>query len=186
MNAEPILSVAAEINRLYEVALSHSIRSRESLDAALVAAWQAGHLLVAEKKRVRHSMGPSSWLLWLEANFDGTPRTAQRYMKLARRVADASFLRGMSLREAYARLGIATQKTKTPAQCALRRQLPAHVSLANRLIRALKRERIRSAGNEKNGAFRRDLQLLFETLRPWFAGSPADERRERATRPRCR
>ena len=184
MNAEPVSSVAAEINRLYEVALLLSAQSRQTLDAALVAAWQAGQLLVAEKKRVRHSMGPSAWLLWLEANFDGTPRTAQRYMKLARSVSDDAFLRGMSLRQAYDRLGIATEP-KTPSRCSLTHQLPAHVLLANRLVRALKRARVRATSQEGDGTFRRDLQVLFETLRPWFAGGQAEERRERPARSAC-
>ena len=183
MNPEPVPSVASEINRLYEVAVTMSAHSRKTLDAALVAAWQAGQLLVAEKKRVRHSMGPASWLLWLEANFDGTPRTAQRYMKLARSVADTAFLRGMSLRQAYDRLGIATEP-KTP-RGSLVHQLPAHVLLANRLIRALKRERARAPNNEKDRAICRDLKVLFETLRPWFAGGPTEERRDRSARSAC-
>jgi len=184
MNAEPVPSVASEINRLYEVAVTMSAHSRKTLDAALVAAWQAGQLLVAEKKRVRHSMGPDSWLLWLEANFDGTPRTAQRYMKLARSVTDTAFLRGMSLRQAYDRLGIAMEP-RTPRSLLMHR-LPAHVLLANRLIRALKRERGRVPSNERDRAICQDLKMLFETLRPWFAGSPPVERRESPARPGCK
>ncbi len=71
--------------------------SRQTLHSALAAAWHAGHLLLAEKKRVRQAMGGGAWLLWLEQNFRGTPRTAQRYMKLTKGVADAAFLQGMSL-----------------------------------------------------------------------------------------
>lgn len=184
MNAESVPSAAVEINRLYEVALLHSTRSRESLDAALGAAWQAGRLLIAEKKRVRRSMGPGSWILWLEANFHGTPRTAQRYMKLARSIADAAFLRGMSLRQAYARLGIAME-SRTPGRCALKHQLPTHIILANRLVRALRRERPRAVSVERSDCFRRDLQALFETLRPWFAGSAMEERRDCPARLPC-
>ena len=102
-------------------------------------------------------------------------------MKLARSVADAAFLQGMSLRQAYARLGIATEP-KTPGRCPLAHQLPARVVLANKLVRALKRERMSVTGDERDEVLRRDLRLLFETLRPWFAGPQAEERRERSVR----
>ena len=184
MNAQMAPSVATEINRLYETAQSMSARSRETLDAALVAAWRAGLLLVAEKKRVRHCMGPGAWVLWLEANFHGTPRTAQRYMKLARSVADSSFLQGMSLRQAYARLGIATEP-KTAGRCPLAHQLPARVVLANRLVRELKRDQARVTGDTPGENFRRDMRLLFEALRPWFTGPPPGERRDLPARLAC-
>ena len=184
MNAETIPSCAAEINRLHETVQALSVQSRKSLDASLVSAWQAGQLLIAEKKRVRLRMGPSSWMLWLEARFHGAPRTAQRYMKLARSIADVTFLKGMSLRQAYAQLDIATEP-KTPGRCPLMHQLPAHVVLANRLVRVLKQERKRAGENEKTDAIRRDSRALFEALRPWFAGHPSDERRENSVRIKC-
>jgi hypothetical protein len=141
---------------------------------ALSAAWQAGQLLLAEKQQVRHRMGPGAWILWLEANFKGTPRTAQRYMKLAHSVADVAFLQGMSLRQAYARLGIATEP-KTSGQRRLRHRLPAHLVHANRLVRALKR-RPGQSGDEQAEAYRRDLRALYEKLRPWFEAAPAGPR----------
>src|SRR5260370_1230680 len=64
-----------EINRLHEEAKRHATASRAALDAALAAAWHAGELLLAEKKRVFHTMGLGSWLLWIDANFRGTART---------------------------------------------------------------------------------------------------------------
>ena len=64
MNPDPATTVAAEINRLHEEAKQCSATSRQALHIALAAAWHAGHLLLAEKKRVRHSMGPGAWLLW--------------------------------------------------------------------------------------------------------------------------
>ena len=166
MNPAPVTTTAAEINRLHEEAKRGSCVSRQALHGALVAAWQAGHLLVAEKKRVFHTMGPGAWLLWLKANFHGTARTAQRYMRLAQCVADVTFLQGMSLRQAYARLGIATEP-KTPGKRRLRHTLPAHVVLANKLIRTLKR-RPGQTGDEQGEAYRRDLRALYEKLRPWF------------------
>jgi hypothetical protein len=171
MNAAPVTTTAAEINRLHEEAKRGFFVSRDALHGALVAAWQAGHLLVAEKKRVLHAMGPGAWLLWLKANFHGTARTAQRYMRLAQCVADVTFLRGMSLRQAYARLGIATEP-KTPGKRPLRHTLPAHVVLANKLIRSLRR-RPGQTGDEQGEAYRRDLRALYEKLRPWFESASA-------------
>jgi len=166
MNAIPVTTTAAEINRLHEEAKRCASVSRQALHGALVAAWQAGHLLVAEKKRVLHTMGPGAWLLWLKANFRGSARTAQRYIRLAQCVADGAFLQGMSLRQVYARLAIATEP-KTPGKHRLRHTLPAHVVLANRLVRSLRR-RPGQTGDEQGEAYRRDLRALYEKLRPWF------------------
>ena len=157
-------TAATEINRLHADAKQCAADSRQSLNGALTAAWQAGHLLIAEKKRVRRSMGPSAWLLWLEANFRGSARTARRYMQLARSVSDVTFLQGMSLRQAYVRLGIATE-SKRPGRRLLAHRLPQHVSLANRLIRTL---RFRPATGTMDENLRRDLRPLYDLLRPWF------------------
>jgi len=166
MNPAPATTTAAEINRLHEEAKRCACTSRQALHGALVAAWQAGHLLVEERKRVFYTMGSGAWLLWLKANFHGTARTAQRYMRLAHGIADVAFLQGMSLRQAYARLGIATEP-KTPGKRRLRHTLPAHVVLANRLLRSLKR-RPGQTRDEQGEAYRRDLRALYEKLRPWF------------------
>lgn len=163
-------SVVADINRLHEEAKRCSVASREALHAALVAAWRAGQLLVEERKRVFHTMGAGAWLLWLKANFRGTARTAQRYMRLAHCVSDAAFLQGMSLRQAYARLGIATEP-KTSGKSRLRHTLPAYVVLANRLVRTLKR-RPGQTDEQQGEAYRHDLRLLYEKLRPWFETGP--------------
>jgi hypothetical protein len=166
MNPAPIVSAVTEINRLHEEAKRRSAASRKELHGALVAAWHAGQLLIEERKRVFHSMGSGAWLHWLEANFRGTARTAQRYIRLAKCVSDVAFLEGMSLRQAYARLGIATEP-KTPGKRRLRHTLPAHVVLANRLLRALQRQR-RQSFIDHGDAYRSDLRALFEKIRPWF------------------
>ena len=98
MNATPVLAIAAEINRLHAEVKRSAFASHQALQGSLIAAWQAGQLLVAERKRVFHRMGKGAWLLWLELNFRGTARTAQRYMRLAHSIADVALLRGMSLR----------------------------------------------------------------------------------------
>lgn len=50
-----------------------------------------------------------------------TPRTAQRYMRPARSVSDPSLLGGLSLRQTYFRLGVATEPNRRAGQldCAL-------------------------------------------------------------------
>jgi hypothetical protein len=115
-------------------------------------------------------MGPGAWLLWLKANFRGAARTAQRYMRLAQCVADIDFLRGMSLRQAYSRLGIATE-TKTPGMRPLAHRLPTYIILANKLVRALKRRPGQTA-QQQGEVYRRDLRVLYERLRPWFESAP--------------
>lgn len=171
MNPPPATTAAvAEINRLHAEAKRGSVVSHEALHAALVAAWRAGHLLVAERKRVFRELGRGTWHLWLKANFRGTVRTAQRYIRLAHSITDEAFLQGMSLRQAYGRLGIATE-SKTTGQRRLRHTLPAHVIYANRLLRSLRR-RPGQTGEEQAEAYRRDLRLLFERLRPWFESPP--------------
>lgn len=171
MTSAPARTVAvAEINRLHEEAKRCSVASRQALDGALAAAWRAGHLLIEERKRVFRELGPGEWLLWLKANFRGTARTAQRYVRLAQSISDVSFLQGVSLRQAYARLGIATEP-KTRGNRRLPHTLPAHVILANRLLRALKR-RYGEASDEQSCAYRRDLRALYQRIRPWFEGAP--------------
>lgn len=166
MNPAPVLAVATEINRLHEQAKAQSVQSRQALNGALAAAWQAGHLLRSEKQRVRRRMGRGAWMLWLEANFSGTPRTAQRYMRLAQSVTDVTFMQGMSLRLAYARLGIATE-SKTPAKRPLAHKLPRHVVLTNKLARLIE-YRTDKSGPEQGEAYRRDMRVLYEKLRSWF------------------
>lgn len=166
MNPVAGSSTAAEINRLHHEAQRCATVSRENLQAALAAAWQAGQLLLTEGQTVYRRMGRGDWLFWLERYFQGTPRTAQRYMKLAATVADMTILQGMSLRQTYSRLGIATEP-KTPAKCPLAHALPVHVVLSNRLVRALKRH-AQGANAEQEDSYRRDLRLLYEQLRPWF------------------
>ena len=182
-SAFSIATAAAEINRLHDDAKRYAAASRQALHSALVAAWQAGQLLILEKKRVFHAMGPGAWLLWLKANFRGTARTAQRYMRLAQSVTDVAFLQGLSLRQSYARLGIATEP-KTPGKRRLRHTLPAHVVLANKLVRTLKR-RPGQTINEQGEAYRRDLRALDEKHLLWFEPAPAAPATANLNSPTC-
>ncbi|MDE3084201.1 MAG: hypothetical protein KGJ37_03140 [Verrucomicrobiota bacterium] len=157
------MNAAQEINRLHDEASRLAAESKYSLHQALTAAWRAGQLLLAEKKRVRHTMGPGAWLHWLEQNFHGARRTAQKYMQLAQSVNEASLLQGMSLRQVYLRLGIATEP-KSRANSPRVESLPSHVRLANQLLAVLKP----SLPLEQSAAYRRDLRALYERLRVYF------------------
>jgi len=162
----PRISGAEEINQLHAEAVKLSAESRDMLQAALVAAWKAGQLLAVEKRNVRRTMGPGAWQLWLERHFSGTPRTAQRYMLLAKQVADVSLLNGMSLRQSYFRLGIATEpKSARPA--VVIRQLPRHTVLATRLLGVLK-ARPNLLPSDLQRTYQQDLRPLYERLRALF------------------
>lgn len=158
-------SGAQEINRLHDEAVRLSAASRDSLHAALVAAWRAGQLLAVEKTHVRRTMGAGAWGLWLKRYFHGSPRTAQRYVLLAKSVSDASFLTGMSLRQVYFRLGIATEP-KLPGRAVPLRPLPRHIVFAGRLMGFLSRPNMLPSDVQKS--YRQDLRPLYERLRVLF------------------
>jgi hypothetical protein len=167
-------SAAREINRLHDEIVRRTTESKNALIGALEMSWRAGQLLLAEKERVRRTMG-GAWLLWLEQCFHGTPRTAQKYMRLAQTVDDVSTLRGMSLRQTYFRLGIATEP-KSRAECVQAHQLPPYIRLANKLLVAL-RPCVKAVPTmpEQGEAFRRDLRPLYDQLRRIFEkGSPSN------------
>ena len=85
-------------------------------------------------------------------------------------MADIAFLQGMSLRQAYARLGIATEP-KTPSKRLLAHRLPVHLVLAGKLVRALRRSPGKTVEEQVEG-YRLDLRALYEKLRPWFESAP--------------
>lgn len=172
MNSAAVLSAVSEINRLHAEAKQHAVASRRSLGAALAAAWRAGQLLLTEKKRVRQTMGCGAWLLWLEQNFRGTPRTAQRYMKLAKSVTDVAFLQGMSLRQAYDRLGIPMEEKHAGGSFSLQPLAP-HLLLASKLARVLPACDWQRFPAERRAALRRDLAPLYQRMRLLFEDKPA-------------
>lgn len=168
-------TIAAKINQLHEEVARRTAESRESLHAALVAAWNAGQLLVAEKERVRQQMGGGSWLPWLEQNFRGSRRTASNYMRLAESAADTSLLQGLSLRQVYFRLGIATEP-KTRTNSVRVTPLAAHIRLACKLVRTLKPEDDwAKLPPEQLIAYRQDLRALYDRLRRLFNPTPSEE-----------
>jgi hypothetical protein len=162
------MSTAREINRLHADVVRQSAASKEALHAALAAAWRAGQLLIAEKKRIWKTMGRGAWLPWLEENFHAQPRTAQNYMRLAADIAEVSSLEKLSLRQAYLQLGIATEP-KCRAESPRVAQLPSHVRLANRLMAALKPwDEYASEATGQSAAVQNDLRALYERLRRLF------------------
>jgi len=171
MNPPASASPTYEINRLHEEVVRQTDGSRKCLHAALAAAWQAGQLLLIEQKRLRCTMG-AAWGLWLDEKFHGSRRTAQNYMQLAESVADVSAFQGLSLRQVYLRLGIATEP-KSRVNSLRVEQLPPHIRLANRLLVALSAGDKATRGTaEQSAAFRQDLRALYERLRRIFEDGP--------------
>ena len=75
------------------------------LAQALRHAIRAGELLVEAKSRVQHG----EWGSWVEANFEGSTRTTQAYMKVAREIPNLDEVKAqrvalLSLREAMREL----------------------------------------------------------------------------------
>lgn len=158
---------ADEINRLHREVLRQTKDSEKCLHAALVAAWKAGRLLLTEQVHVRRTMG-AAWGLWLNQNFRGTHRTAQNYMRLADTTPDMSGFAGLSLRQVYFRLGIATEP-KCRRDSPRVKPLPDHIRLANRLLVALGAcEKKLKAAPEQSDLLRQDLRALYERLRRLF------------------
>jgi hypothetical protein len=165
MNPPVENSAVAEINRLHASVQHQAARSREALTAALAAAWNAGRLLRQEHERVGAAMHRGAWPLWLRKNFRGSAKTAKRYMALAQAITDPSAFAGMSLRQAYFRLGIATEPKRRSEHPV--RPLPEYVRLASRLVCVLRRLR-RTTNSLAAERCRDDLRVLFEQLQPWF------------------
>ncbi len=71
--------LAAEINAEHRACEAAAV-------SAVEHAMRAGEMLAEVKQNLKHG----EWLPWLEANFEGTPRTAQVYMKLHSRRGELS------------------------------------------------------------------------------------------------
>lgn len=153
------IGVAAQINKLHARINRLEKQSRDTLDEAVAAAWQAGKLLIEAKKSIIRHAGHGAWVPWLKSEFRGGVRTAQRYMKLAREMSNPDTLAGLSLRQVYFRLGVATEPKKEAAFKSTGK-LPAHICLANKLVRV-----IRSSRGKINA---HDLAALYADLRKLF------------------
>jgi Protein of unknown function (DUF3102) len=76
----------AELPELAAIANHWHVITERSASTALEAAWHCGAALIRAKTLAGHG----NWAAWLEANFDGSERSAQLYMQVskAQRVAD--------------------------------------------------------------------------------------------------
>jgi hypothetical protein len=102
-------------------------------------------------------------------------------MWLAQSEPDVSRLEGLSLRQAYFRLGLATEH-KSPAKFGLPLQLPSHIRLAGKLFDALKPcADVRRMTPEQREAYRQDLRSLYNRLRPLFETDTAGAMAARLT-----
>jgi len=160
-------AAAARINRLHREVRRLCAESREKLDDALAAAWHAGKLLAEQRQHLRQTSGRGEWRVWLEASFAGGRSTAYRYMKLAREISDPETLRGLSLRQAYFRLGIATEPKNSAQQIHPVQMLPEPVVLAQKLLRLLRKQQKLSDGCMT------DLAVLYRQLRVIFERTTA-------------
>ena len=152
--------IAQRINALHAEAEQHRSRCCDAVYEALRAAWQAGHLLLKQKRKIVHG----NWELWLERNFEGKVRTAQRYMLLAKAVPDVLQLRGLTLRQAYLRLGIAV--AENPHGSTQRYAvLPPHASLANRIQRWIRQKQdVGTLPEQERRTLRHDLRPFYDWL----------------------
>ncbi len=153
---------ARRINIWHAEVEQHRKACSETVYRGLEAAWNASRLLLIQKRKVSHG----NWRIWLERHFDGTPRTAQRYMALAK--TDIGELKGYSLRQAYMRLGIAVAGSpgECPARCAF---LPMHAVLSNRFQRWLRKTGDTAAlPEQEKQTLRRDLRPVYEWLDSLF------------------
>lgn len=73
----PVLATMA--NRYHAEAEEGLGTAQAAFNSALVSAWFAGNALIEVKSRCNHG----EWLPWLNQNFEGDERTAQRYMQIA-------------------------------------------------------------------------------------------------------
>lgn len=149
----------AKINKLHAEVTRLEKESRHKLDKALISAWQAGRLLIEAKGNICRQAGRASWLPWLETCFDGHVRTAQRYMRLARATDKPEEFVGLSLRQAYFRLGLSIQPNRSDSRTS-DIKLPPYISLANKLTKALRRTRRQIRAS--------DLAALYAELRAIF------------------
>jgi Protein of unknown function (DUF3102) len=103
VNLETYLAQCADTaNRMH-------LAAEKSARAATMYAVQAGVALLAAKKRVQHG----EWTRWVLRHFEGSPRTAQLYIQLARcHEAAPERISGQSIRETVRQLQEADKETK--------------------------------------------------------------------------
>jgi hypothetical protein len=111
---------------------------------------------------LRRNAGRDSWLVWQETSFGGGRSTTYCYMRLAREISNPETLHGLSLRQAYFLLGIATEPKTSVQQTHPVQPLPELVVLAQKLLCLLRNRQKLSAGCMD------DLAMLYRQLRVIF------------------
>jgi hypothetical protein len=86
----------AELHELAAWANKYHAEAEEASQTMLTAAWNAGQVLLAAKTLCEHG----EWIAWLEANFQGSVRTAQVYMQLAKAQTSAHLQSSVSINAA--------------------------------------------------------------------------------------
>jgi multidrug resistance efflux pump len=84
IDPEPVDLDTENLTELASVANRYHAEAENAAGSALEAARQAGAALAKAKKLRPHG----EWLPWLEANFHGSARTAQSYMRVASKYAE--------------------------------------------------------------------------------------------------
>lgn len=118
---ETLAELAGRIN-------AEHLQAEHALREGLLHAQKAGELLLEAKRQCRHG----EWLPWLKANVQFSARTAQAYMRVAKRwpelEAKAQHVADLPYREAIGLLSQPDQKEATPedAEESLQRALQAY------------------------------------------------------------
>lgn len=155
---------ADAVNLLHSEVMRQCEQCEGALHGALLTAWRAGSLLIDLKRQVRGKIG-NVWELWLGENFNGSVRTAQRYMWLVKTVTDVSDLSGLSLRQAYIRLGF-RMETKERRESVKVPSLPPRVRVTNRFLAMLPSAKaVALMTPAERALWLRDLQPAWERLK---------------------
>jgi hypothetical protein len=103
--------LAVIANKFHDQEQEAGKQEEEAGRARLEAAWNAGQALLAAKELCKHG----EWLPWLDANFHGTQRTAQRYMAIASKTTRVSDLEKASIRGALETISLKDKLDDEPS-----------------------------------------------------------------------
>jgi hypothetical protein len=105
-------STAVDLPALAEEANEYHAKAEGGARYALEAAWHAGNALIAAKILCEHG----EWLGWLAANFKGSVRSAQNYMRLASNTQSSAYLDSEQSIDAAIKALCKTHREPTPPQ----------------------------------------------------------------------
>jgi hypothetical protein len=96
VSGDLVKAEAATLDALGDVLRREWEAFDDAVQNAVSHAIRVGEVLIEAKSRARHG----EWLPWLEANFPGSPRSAQGYMQLAANSEDARRVAHLGVRGA--------------------------------------------------------------------------------------